>query len=189
MRRRDVHVAFAAVALLASAAIACQGLELWQAAVINRDLAAAQHWAAGRQRAGMPNETAGVDRRVVLAHGVALSSAGNADAALRTFNALLVHGADDEVARAALFDLGNLYLRQGVRASGNAAVFLPMLELAKQRYRDVLRIDPSDWDARFNLERALRYAPEEREAFEQPEDRPVERPPNKLPELLAPDLP
>jgi len=184
MRRRDVHGMFAAAALFCSAAIVVEWALLWQASAINRDLAGAERWAAGT-----PADTAGVDRRVVLARAATQSKAGNTDAALRGFNALLVGGATDEVARAALFDLGNLYLRQGVRASGNAAVFFPLLELAKQRYRDLLRVDPADWDARFNLERALRYAPEEREAFEQPDDRPVERPPNKLPELLAPDLP
>jgi len=184
MRRRDVHGVFAAAALLCSAAIVVQGALWWRASTINRELAGAERWPAGT-----PTETAGVDRRVVLARAAALSKAGNADAALHAFNALLAHGATDEIARAALFDLGNLYLRQGVRATGNAAVFMPMLELAKQRYRDVLRADPADWDARFNLERALRYAPEEREAFEQADDRPIERPPNKLPELLAPDLP
>jgi mxaK protein len=183
MRRRDVHGVFAAAAMLCSAAIVVQGVLLGRAREINRDLAGAERWAAR-----MPAETAGVDRRVLLARAVALSKAGSTDAALHAFNALLVHGATDEVARAALFDLGNLYLRQGVKATGNAAVFMPMLELAKQRYREVLRADPSDWDARFNLERALRYAPEEREAFEQ-DDRPIERPPNRLPELLSPDLP
>ena len=40
---------------------------------------------------------------------------------------------------------------------------LPLLELAKQGYRDVLRDDPQQWDARYNLERALRLAPEAEE--------------------------
>ena len=37
---------------------------------------------------------------------------------------------------------------------------LPLIELAKQSYRDLLREDPGDWDARYNLERALWLAPE-----------------------------
>ena len=35
-----------------------------------------------------------------------------------------------------------------------------MIELAKQNYRQVLHEDPDDWDARYNLERALWLAPE-----------------------------
>ena len=190
MRRRTVHCAFAVAASLCALALAVQGLRLKHAVQINDAIAAA---AAGRAPAATGTSTtpaaAGVDRRIVLARAAALSKAGDSDAALRGFDTLLVRGAVDDVARAALFDLGNLYLRQGLREPGNAAVFLPMLELAKQKYRDLLRADPSDWDARFNLERALRLAPEDAEAFEQPDDRPVSRPPNKLPDVLAPDLP
>ena len=184
MTRRTIHLLFAAAALLCIAAIAAQALWLRRALDSNRAIAAAAQWAA-RPPADMPVS----DRQIALARAVALSKAGNGDAALRLFNALTAPGAGDAVSRAALFDTGNLYLRRGLSQAGNPAVFLPMLELAKQRYRELLRLDPGDWDARFNLERALRYAPEDQEAFEQPDDRPVERPPNKLPDLLAPDLP
>jgi len=181
MRRRTAHCAFALAASLCAGALLWQGLRLRRAIQINHAITAAD------QR---PVPAASVvDRRIDLARAAALSKAGDTDAALRGFNGLLVRGAEDDVARAALFDLGNLYLRQGLRAPGNAAISLPMLELAKQKYRDLLRADPSDWDARFNLERTLRLAPEDAEAFEQPDDRPVERPPNKLPDVLAPDLP
>jgi mxaK protein len=37
---------------------------------------------------------------------------------------------------------------------------LPLLELAKQSYRNALRRDPSRWDVRYNLDRALWLAPE-----------------------------
>ena len=40
---------------------------------------------------------------------------------------------------------------------------LPLVELAKQSYRDLLRETPGDWDARYNLERALYLAPESEE--------------------------
>ena len=42
---------------------------------------------------------------------------------------------------------------------------LPLVELAKQSYRDVLRDNPADWDAKYNLERALWLAPEVDEAL------------------------
>jgi mxaK protein len=35
-----------------------------------------------------------------------------------------------------------------------------MIEFAKQSYRNLLRDDPAAWDARYNLEYALRLAPE-----------------------------
>jgi mxaK protein len=92
-------------------------------------------------------------------------------------------------ARAALFNTGNGYLRRAMRDSADPGSAAALIELAKQQYRDLLSLDPTDWDARFNLERALRLAPEEREAFEQPEDRPVQRPPDEVPQMLEPDLP
>ena len=46
---------------------------------------------------------------------------------------------------------------------GDGSERTAMLELAKQRYRDLLRLRPGDWDARYNLERALRLAPEDSE--------------------------
>ena len=39
-------------------------------------------------------------------------------------------------------------------------VALPLIELAKAGYRAVLRADPEDWDARFNLAMALRIVPD-----------------------------
>ena len=62
----------------------------------------------------------------------------------------------------ALYDLGNLHLHQAIQAGmADSTQSLPLTELAKQSYRDLLRQDPNDWDARYNLERALRLAPED----------------------------
>ena len=69
---------------------------------------------------------------------------------------------DEGLRLAALYDLGNLHLREGTRRHATAPEeALPYIELAKQHYRDVLRQRPTDWDARYNLERALWLAPEE----------------------------
>ena len=35
-----------------------------------------------------------------------------------------------------------------------------LIELAKDTYRAVLRAEPSAWDAKYNLERALRLVPD-----------------------------
>jgi hypothetical protein len=53
-----------------------------------------------------------------------------------------------------------------------------LVELAKQRYRDLLRAEPQDWDARYNLERALRArtgGTGERRRGEQPAGRAPQR--------------
>lgn len=183
LSRRNAHLGFLGAVSLCVVLLAVDAWRLQHAVRVEKAVAAADSWA--RQPS---HDDLKLDRYVALARAVALSKAGETDAALRGFSALQVD-IDDEVSRAAMFDVGNLHLRQALREPEHSTSFLPLLELAKQRYRDVLRADPANWDARFNLERALRLAPEDKEAFEEPVDRPIDRPPNKLPELLAPDLP
>lgn len=63
---------------------------------------------------------------------------------------------------AALLNEGNLLLREAlrVRAVEDVERAGPLLEMAKESYRELLRADPEDWDAKYNLELALRFAPE-----------------------------
>lgn len=97
-----------------------------------------------------------------LAQAVAVSKT-DYDGALATYKAIIRSDRED-LRRIALYDLGNLHLRQALQAGvADDAQSLPLTELAKQSYRDLLRRDPDDWDARYNLERALRLAPEEEE--------------------------
>ena len=67
-----------------------------------------------------------------------------------------------ELRSTAWYDLGNLYLREGLRLlqSGADASALPLLELSKESYRNALLERPDLWDAKFNLELALRLAPD-----------------------------
>lgn len=95
-----------------------------------------------------------------LARAVALSRL-DYDAALAAYKAIIQSPRED-LHRIALYDLGNLHLRQAVQYGlADQAQSLPLIELAKQSYRDLLRRNPTDWDARYNLERALRLAPED----------------------------
>jgi mxaK protein len=95
-----------------------------------------------------------------LAHAVALSKS-DYDGALAAYKAIIQSNRED-LRRMASYDLGNLHLRHAIQAGvADEAQSLPLTELAKQSYRDVLRSDPNNWDARYNLERALRLAPEE----------------------------
>jgi mxaK protein len=95
-----------------------------------------------------------------FAHAIALSASGDFEAAAKAYKEL-VQGRRADLKQAALFNLGNLHMREALKngVDGTSAA-LPFIELAKQNYRDLLRDDPQDWDARYNLERALWLAPE-----------------------------
>jgi mxaK protein len=95
-----------------------------------------------------------------LARAVSLARV-DYDAALAVYKSIIQSNRDD-LRLIALYDLGNLHLHQAIQFGlADEAQSLPLTELAKQSYRDLLRRDPTDWDARYNLERSLRLAPEE----------------------------
>jgi mxaK protein len=75
-----------------------------------------------------------------------------------------------DLAGAALYDAANALMREGDRIAGMGdwVGARPLLELAKETYREALRRDSSRWDARYNLERALRLAPEEEDVRGEP---------------------
>lgn len=110
-----------------------------------------------------PTAVAGPQAAEVLfvqAHAAAL--AGRAQEALALYQAA---ARDPRVAAAAHYNSGNIHLREALElASANLLGQRPQAaELAKQRFRDALRAEPhglAGWPARYNLERALRLAPE-----------------------------
>lgn len=79
---------------------------------------------------------------------------------------------------AARYNSANLHLREAMRireseSPAALAQSVPLFELAKANYRDVLRDEPQHWDARYNLERALRLAPESDESDDGPPPPPL----------------
>jgi mxaK protein len=152
MRRRTIHASFAvAAALCGTMAVWC-ALRLNQATRINTAIAgAASSSASAAIESTVP--------RAQLARAIILAGGGKFTAALKAYKALL--DAPDEVRLTALYDLGNLNMREALKNGADEAQrALPLIELAKQSYRDELRSDPFDWDARYNLERALWLSPE-----------------------------
>jgi mxaK protein len=105
--------------------------------------------------------------RFALAHAQAAS--GSHDAALNRYGVL--HG-DSALGQAARYNSANLLLRQGMvqRAAGQDGQALALIELAKEGYREVLRGNPGDWPARYNLERAQRLAADADLADDAPPD-------------------
>jgi mxaK protein len=95
-----------------------------------------------------------------FARASALAQSGKSEAALKLYRSL-IQGTRPDMRRAALYNTGNLYMRDSMRyGTDESFKSVPLIELAKQAYRDLLRDEPDDWDARYNLERALWLAPE-----------------------------
>ena len=190
MKRAHGHLAFALAAAALSVLTAGEALRLQHAQRINMSVAEwATTASASDARAapanseatpGNPHTAAGspsgnpaatsakwtagaadhLPPEARLARAVALARL-DYDGALAAYKSIIQSNRED-LRRIALYDLGNLNLRQAVQYGlADEAQSLPLTELAKQSYRDLLRRDPTDWDARYNLERALRLAPEE----------------------------
>ena len=69
---------------------------------------------------------------------------------------------DAALARAAAYNRANGYLTKAMELVGgdNRNLGLPLAEMAKDAYRALLRTNPEHWDAKYNLERALRLVPD-----------------------------
>jgi mxaK protein len=80
------------------------------------------------------------------------------------------------------FNLANLYFIEAskLREVGANDLAMPLIELAKQNYKELLRIDNGHWDAKYNLELALVLAPET-----DPADALDERNPERSPRALT----
>lgn len=150
MRRRTVHVLFAAGALACGGLALYNGLRLQQAQRVNQAILQAHQ--AQTLNVELPQAR--------FAAAAAWAEQGELEAALNAYKEL-TQQAEAPVRIGALYNLGNLHLREALQDGADEALrSLPLIELAKQRYREVLRQQPAHWDARFNLEIALTLAPE-----------------------------
>lgn len=86
-----------------------------------------------------------------------LSSRGRLDEAQPLLNQILT-GADRSLAVAALYDMANARLRAAIDhlESGRIDPAVPLVRLAKENYRRALALDPGFWDAKYNLDVAMR---------------------------------
>lgn len=148
--RAWLRLAPAILVLLLAGAAAYDGLHWWSAARM-----------AGRIRSGiiLPDTTR-VSPEVAFAQGYALAARHETLRALTRYRQAADAGGP--LAVAALYNIGNLHLRQALvaQAAGQRAQSLALFELAKQSYRDALALQPGYWNAKYNLERTLRLAPD-----------------------------
>jgi len=147
MKRKHVHVFFAVAATALTAFVVVAAVQLRRAERVNAAITAATV----------------VDSKMpeaLFAQARNLAAARRYDDAVKTYK-LLIQGERADLRQAARYNAGNLYLRQALQNGADRALeALPLIELAKQSYRDLLREQPDDWEARYNLERALWLAPE-----------------------------
>ena len=96
--------------------------------------------------------------RFATAYG--LQQLGEFEEAIRAYAE--VEPDDAETAAAVRFNLANLYLRRALVLEGdeNRDLVIPLIELAKENYRELLRRDSQHWDAKYNLELALALLPD-----------------------------
>lgn len=95
----------------------------------------------------------------MLADANRLSAEGD-DQALELLTQLLGQS-DGEIQQISRFNRANVNFRKALEMDEDDSQMIPLVELAKQDYRDVLINDPAFWPARFNLELALRSVPED----------------------------
>ncbi|CAN1723066.1 mxaK protein [Hyphomicrobium sp. 1Nfss2.1] len=94
--------------------------------------------------------------------------------------------ADDAIQVRMLYNMANARMRAAVREieKGNFDKAIPMVSLAKSEYRSALRLDPSNWDAKYNLDVSMRLVRDLPQAVPEDEEKPLE-----TPEKLWTDLP
>jgi mxaK protein len=141
------------IACAVLAALAAWSAWQWRAAErINMQIA---QGAALALRGALPPEA-------VFAQAHALGEKGEYQNALALYKQVQSDGGT-ALKLAARYNSANLFLKQALEMRGEEdrqQAALPLVELAKDGYRNVLKSDPNNWDAKYNLERALRLAPE-----------------------------
>jgi mxaK protein len=163
MRRRTAHLTFGALAAAFALLATYEGVRLREARQTNEAIAGA--------RSSIATSTV---PEAQFARAIALAKKGDYGGALQQYK-VLSRGKRADLAADALYNEGNLHLREATRAAAEGPMrTLPLIELAKQRYRAVLRRDPQSWDARYNLQRALWMAPEVEETMFQSVQRDAE---------------
>jgi len=189
IKRRSAHLVFALLSIALMSALAVQALKLRQ----NKQLATALN--------AVPDSLVSHDTAdtkipvqdhpaVQLSLGSALARGGNLEDAERILNPLASDSGDKQIHIGAQYNLANAYLRQAlVSGDETTSQTLPMVELSKQRYRDLLSEEPYHWPARYNLERALRMAPEGTDRTDDGRVEPLKRVDVIVPGFEKQDLP
>ncbi len=121
------------------------------------------------------NKVIGGEPELRLARAFYFKQKHRYDEALSTLSLVMDKG-DQKFQAKARYNLGNLYLEQAIQQVKDTHIneALPLLGLAKQSYRQSLALDSGNWDAKYNLEVAMRLLPE-MDRVDMPDDEPTNR--------------
>lgn len=146
-RRGTVLAVALAAAVVAAAAT---GIRLAGILADNRLIAGL---AAGRELAVDP----GADPAVLLARADFLLTRDRIDEAQALLAAVVASG-DPGAEQAMRYNLANARLRRALVLLGENRIdaAVPLVNLAKDDYRRALMLDPGDWNAKYNLDVAMR---------------------------------
>jgi len=153
---RRVLRALSLLVLACTFLLGWQFYDYWRLERVERQVAAARSDLAA---ASSPSPEFALARaQVVVRQGGARSG----DIALDLYRQVEAEGSP-ALRRIARYDTANLYMRQAQEelARGEPGRAVPLIELAKGIYRGLLKDDASEWDLRYNLERAVRLLPED----------------------------
>ncbi len=109
----------------------------------------------------------GGDPLLSAAYANRLADRGHWQQAVRIYNRILPESPDGLKPRLQ-YNLGTLYLQEAARRWHKRGVWdysrvVTLLGLAREHLREAVRLDPTDLEARYNLEYALRIQPPPRE--------------------------
>jgi mxaK protein len=148
---------FYLLTLLILGGVLYHGFTIWQLETLNRAI-------ADPDSIVVDNNT---DDILVFAKAWHLEQTGNTNEAINLYSSLR-STKDTDLRIRAFHNLGTIYLRDGAKHWNARGVLdyphvVTQVELAKQNYREALRLNPDDWDARYNLEYAWRITPPPKE--------------------------
>ncbi|MDP1910675.1 MAG: hypothetical protein Q8K85_20435 [Hyphomicrobium sp.] len=94
--------------------------------------------------------------------------------------------ADPTILHRMLYNMANARMRAAIAAIGKGDYdkAIPLVTLAKSEYRNALRLDPANWDSKYNLDIAMRLVRDLPQAVGEDEEKPLQ-----TPEKLWTDLP
>lgn len=142
------HWALVIVVIISLLAVGQAGLSLWQTNKVNNFI-------------NNPAESENLpeDLKAHFAKAFIDAEQGKPTKALELLTNVVTTN-DLDLEAAAYYNRGNIHLRDAIVLASGDTGRIALIGLAKQDYRNALLIDSSLWDARFNLEIALRLAPE-----------------------------